>query len=519
MWRRASLLLVTLIAWSASSSSHAEASAWEREIVYQIFPRSFRDSTGDRKGDLKGILSKLDFLQETGYTALLLNPVFASRTYHNYFADDFFKIDPDYGTNDDFFELVREARRRGIKVLLDMEVQYVADGHPWFRGVREDSNSEYRHYLWREGSAFYGLNLPWYDQRKVDLASINPDHPEVLAYFKRVFRFWMDPNGDGNPSDGVDGFRIDHMMDDLDNKGVKTGMLRGFWQGIIQDARRLNPRVFFVGEQADWGYGRDLFAATDVDGVFALPLLVAISAMDRERIRRSIAETSEATPPGRTQLLSIENHDVNRFASMGGTTPALARQGAVLNLTLKGTPMIYYGQELGMRGRRGSWNTDGNDIPIRLAYRWNRQVEAPGSPVWYKDTGPWWSAEFANDEDGLSLEEQADDPQSLFRFYRRLIAMRLGKPSLREGTLLLVESGHPALLAYLRESPGERPILIVLNFSDGEANTAIDVARVGITDESVRIHDLWADQTGRTAAAFRIPVRLEARGFRILEIR
>jgi alpha-amylase len=512
------LLLSIALLLALAGAAPAQISRWQREVVYQIFPRSFRDSTGDGHGDLKGITSKLGFLDELGVTAILLNPIFVSRTYHNYFADDFFRVDPVYGTNEDFFELVREARKRDMKILLDMEVQYVADGHPWFAAVRKDPASPFAAFLWREGSAFYGLNLPWYDGAKVDIAAINPDHPEVLAYFKKVFRFWLDPRGDGSLTDGVHGFRIDHMMDDLDDKGVKTGMLGNFWTPILRDAKRLNPDTFFVGEQSDWGLGKDLFDGADVDGVFALPLWYAIKTMDRDRIRRSIEQTSAATPKGKTQFLSIENHDVDRFASITDGRPSTLRLGAVLNLTLEGTPVIYYGQELGMRGRRGDWNTDGNDIPIRLAYRWSRKVEAPGSAVWYKGTGPWWSEEFASDCDGLSLEEQQADPDSLFHFYKRLIALRASTPALHEGTLTVIDAPDPSILAYLRQAPGARPVLVVLNLGEDVALSTLDLSKA-MSTEDASPHDLWTGQTGGKVATTRMPVRVEARGFRILELR
>jgi glycosidase len=339
-----SIVSSILFAAAPASAADVRPSPWEREVVYQIFPRSFHDSNGDRIGDLKGIASKLGHLQKLGVTAILLNPVFASRTYHNYFADDFLTIDPEFGTNRDFFALVRQAHRRRMKVILDMEVQYVADRHRWFTADPK------KDYLWREGSAFYGKDLPWYDGAKIEIAAINPDHPEVRAHIRKVFRYWADPNGDGNPSDGVDGFRIDHMMDDLDLKGVKKGMLEGFWRSLEQEIRRLNPKVLFVGEQSDWGLGKDLFEKADVDAVFALPLWYAIRKLEKDRLQREILATALATPPGKTQFLAIENHDTDRFASEMNRHPDLLRLGAVLNLTLKGTPVIYYGQELGMTG-------------------------------------------------------------------------------------------------------------------------------------------------------------------------
>jgi len=465
---------------AAATLSQAQISQWENEIVYQIFPRSYRDSNGDHVGDFRGITQELGFIHELGFTAILINPIFESRFYHNYFADNFLKADPKFGTNRDFFELVRQAHAKKMKVILDMEVQYVADLHPWFRGMR-DARSPYAGFIWRDGSRLFGDMLPGYDGQTIGFATLNPDNRILRAKVFDIFRYWAAP--DDNPGHGVDGFRIDHMMDDLDSEHVKTGMLTNFWLPIETGIRSLNPKIFFLAEQSDWGLGADIFRKAKVDSVYAIPLRNAWITFDKSTIERAIAATYSSTPQTRTQVIFIENHDVERYASVVKRDPDLMRLGALFNLTLKGTPMVYYGQELGMAGIQGKWRSDANDIPVRLAYRWTKKVEGKGSADFYRGSGPWAKTGFVRDGDGVSVEEEIPDPGSLINFYKRLTHLRVSLPALRTGSISLVEGQNSAVLAYERKL-GRQKIRIYLNLSD--ARQSLD-----LPSGSIAARDLW----------------------------
>lgn len=469
-------------------------SRWEGEIVYHVFPRSYRDSDGDRIGDFRGITAALATIDSLGCTAILLAPVVDARVYHNYFADDFFAVDRSFGSLDDFRTMVREAHGRGLKVLLDMEPQYVADGHPWLRPAPAGAASPFADYLWR-GGPLYGDSFVWYDRRHIGIAPVDLRNADVRAYVGRVFRFWAEQ--------GVDGFRIDHMMDDLDRQGVQTGLLARLWDPLERDLRRDYPRAFFVGEQGDWGTGRDILQGTATDAVFAFQLMGALRSLDKAQIEAALREMTVATPAGKTQLTFLENHDMDRFASV---EPDARKQrlAAALLFTLKGTPSIYYGQELGMRGRIGDWGGDGNHIPVRLAYRWTRTLDGPGTATWYRDTGPWWSSTWSSDGDGISLEEEAQDSASLLRVYRRLGQLRRATPALRTGAQAIVPVASPRVLAFERREGSSRVIVL---------------ANLGAADESAvipgtgRLRDLWS---GSDFPAGR-PVALGPYGFRILE--
>jgi alpha-amylase len=480
-------------AGQAQQAPQAE-SRWEGEIVYHIFPRSYRDSDGDRIGDFRGIAASLATIDSLGCTAILLAPVVDARVYHDYFADDLFAVDRSFGSLDDFRTLVREAHGRGMKVLLDMEPQYVADGHPWLRPPRAGAASPFADYIWR-GGPLYGDSFVWYDRRHLGIAPVDFRNAEVRAYVGRVFRFWAEQ--------GVDGFRIDHMMDDLDRQGVQTGLLARLWDPLERDLRRDYPRAFFVGEQADWGTGRDILQGTATNAVFAFQLMGALRSLDRSQLEAALHEMAAATPAGKTQLTFLENHDTDRFASVEADARK-QRLAAALLFTLKGTPSIYYGEELGMRGRIGNWGGDGNHIPVRLAYRWTRTLDGPGTATWYRDTGPWWSPTWSSDGDGISLEEEAPDSGSLLRLYRRLGQLRRGTPALRTGSQAVVAVANPRVFAFERREGAGR-IVVLANL--GAADESAVVPGAG------RLHDLWS---GAAYVAGR-PVALGPYGFLILE--
>ena len=470
-------------------------SPWEREVIYQIFPRSFCDSNGDRIGDFKGIASKLDYLTHLGVTTLLINPIQASPMYHNYFADDFMATDPKLGTNAEFFDLVRQAHRRRLKVILDMEVQYVTERHSWYKDKPG--------YLWDNKGFLTSVPLPLYDGQKVRVFAIDPANPAVLHEVKKVFRYWAAPNGD--PKAGVDGFRLDHLMDDFDWQKVKTGMLANFWHPVIADIRSMNPKAFFLGEQSDWdSQGADIYAQADVDAVYAIPQWKVLMAINAATAQKAIDDSQTETPIGKTRVNFIENHDVSRFASNTLSDAALLRLGAVLNLTLKGTPMIYYGQELGMQGKPGKWGSDGNDIPLRLAFRWNRWLEAPGTAGWYWGTGAWAEQAFSTNGDGISVEEAAASG-SLLNFYRKLIRLRRSNVALREGVQSALDFASQGVVGFVRTAKTRVAVL---------ANMSQQIVRIEAVREGATARDLW---TGKRLESDEIAI--PPHGFRLIEYR
>ena len=469
------------IAESVRSSvvNRPDADEQRDEIFYHVFTRSLRDSNSDGDGDLQGLIDSLDYLHALGITSVLLTPLYPSEFYHNYFTSDFEGIDPEFGTLTDYHRLVAEVHRRGMKLYLDQEIQYTDGEHPWFKESLNNPASRYGDFILYKDpgntepeTAVFGITvIDGFHAKDVRLTTVNMKSPGVKAYFDRVFLHWVDPNGDGDFSDGVDGFRIDHMMDKLDDKPQLDDLFAGFWRPLFDKVRGANPRVKFIAEQWDWGYGEDFLVRGDADFAFAFPLRSAIRAFDKDKIVEALRGTEEATPQGKRQLIFVENHDMNRLASDPGITPEKLRTAAALGVLLEGTPILYYGQEIGMRGAlREHYKTDEKDIGNREAFEWEAKVEAPIHANWYRDTRDFWTEKFSRDDDGISVAEQDADPDSLLNFYRKLLALRRQHPALAAGSQTVIDSA-PGLLVVERASGGER-LRLVANLSAQPATYA-----------------------------------------------
>lgn len=467
----------------------------EDEIVYHLFQRSFYDSNGDHIGDLNGISQKLDYLKELGVTSILLLPLYKSIYYHNYFADDFKEIDPEYGTLDDYLNMIKEIHVHEMKLYMDMEVQYVTEKHPWYEDSFENPTSAYSDYVIYNGpdntepeSIIFDINgLEGYDGQYLKITTVDVGNEKVKEYIYDLFKFWVDPNGDGNFEDGVDGFRIDHMMDDLDWKGIRTNMFKDFWAPLFAQLKAINPKLNIFGEQSDWNdYGEAYFTQTDVDMMFAFSVRDAFLALDKQQIINKTDSTLMITPEGKYQLNFIENHDTDRYASLVEQNPGKLRLGAFFNIFNKGIPTIYYGQELGMYGAGGFGKygmTDANDIPRREAFEWYADTNGPGMAFWYKDTGVWWDETNVKPNDGISLEEQAKDPNSLFNFYKTCISVRKANSALSHGDLSFIANTNEKIVSFIRYNEQDA-FLLVFNTADAVQQLSLDNAAF---PESVQI--------------------------------
>lgn len=472
--RSSALRLAAILLVGLASPMHARARPVPvrspgSQVFYQIFVRSFRDSDGDRVGDLGGITAKLDYIKRLGATSILLTPLQPSPFYHNYFATAFKAVDPAYGRMADYFAFIRAAHARGLKVYLDEEFQYVAEGHPWWREATCKAHAKYAGFLlWRDHG--HCVAEPFLDRaawknytgRPIGIAMVDLRSPAVARYFRRLLLFWADPHGDGSGRDGVDGFRIDHMMDDLDHKGLETHLFRDFWSPLFKALKTRRPGLRILAEQASWGYGRKWLTQGHADMVFAFPLRQALLTLDKAKIVEAIQATAAATPPGKTQVLLLENHDTNRLMSAVGDDPARARAASAIELILEGDPLIYYGQELGMRGRVIPDDlSDEAQIPVREAFRWTSDLFAPGSAIWYRRNLRVWNHRYNRSGDGVSLQAEKSDPHSMYRWYRTLLALRHTRPEWTSGSQRLVCGASPGMLCILRRMDGRRTLLIV----------------------------------------------------------
>ncbi len=451
------------------------------EVIYHVCQRSFFDSNGDTQGDLNGLRQKLDYLQGLGVTSILLLPLYEADCYHNYFASDFETIDPEFGTTDDYIRLVKDVHRRGMKIYLDMETQYVAAKHRWWKDAVGNLNSPFSDYILFDDAAhrmpatmiFNLRELVSYDGTVVPITTVNLKNPDVLAYNVKLFSYFLDPNKDGKFEDGADGFRLDHAMDHLDGKPTLTNLFATFWKPLITQLKRVNPAVTMMAEQADWAdVGFDYFARAGVDRMFGFGLQRAILSFNKQQLINKADSVLGLRPAGKDQLIFLENHDLDRFASL---EPDARKQrvAATLQLLIGGVPSIYYGQEIGMQGRNGSFgNTDGNDILRRQAMDWYAGGEGPGTAVWYKNTGQWWAQSTLKANDGVSVAEQTGSPTSLLSYYKKLIALKQNNPSLATGRYQNAENTNAAVYGFYRTN-GPARVLVLVNLTDQPQQTTL----------------------------------------------
>lgn len=478
------------------------------EIIYHVFQRSFYDSNGDLHGDLNGLRMKLDYLQQLGVTSILTLPVYASLYYHNYFATDFDKIDPRFGTMDDFVALVKEVHKRSMKIYLDMETQYVTEDQLWWKDALNNPQSKYSDYiLWddsankKPSSIIFGITeLKGYDGTSRKITTANLYSKGLQEYNYNLFKKFVDPNNDGKFDDGVDGFRLDHMMDDLDYKGRLTNLFDKFWTPLLTKLKQVNPALNIVAEQAAWGdFGFDYFDKGHVDRVFAFRLQLAIASFDKNRLAAMADTTIGMLPPDKQQVVFIENHDMQRFATTVNKNIAKEKVGAALNLLLGGVPSIHYGQELGMFGG-GGFNkfgqTDGNDIPQREAFEWYKADTGKGMAYWYKNTGPWWDSTNLKPNDGISLEEEKSDANSLWNFYRSLIKVRQAHSELFNGRYQTLQNNNDKVFSFLRYENNNASV-VVINLSDGPQQAIVSLSSTKITVK--KTETLFGNEKAATA--------------------
>ncbi|SHE39933.1 alpha-amylase family glycosyl hydrolase [Pedobacter caeni] len=472
------------------------------EVMYHVFQRSFYDANGDQHGDLNGLREKLGYLQDLGITSILMTPLYESVYYHNYYSSNFDKIDPRYGSMKDYIDLVKEIHKRGMKIYMDMETQYVTEDHPWYKESLNNPSSKYSDYILyddkaqsKPSSIVYNITeLKGYDGTVRKITTVNLNSKAVHEYNYKLFKFWLDPNGDGKFDDGVDGYRLDHMMDDLDNKKRLSNLFATFWVPLINKLKQINPKLTIMAEQANWAsYGIDYLEKAAVDRVFAFRIQQAIPSFNKEKIAAYADTTFARTPANKQQVVFIENHDIARFGTVVKQSPGKERVGAALNLLIGGVPSIYYGQEIGMLGDTwfGKYGgiTDANEIPSREAFEWYKNAEGKGMAFWYKNTGPWWDTSTVKSSDGISYEEQKNNPASLWNFYRQLIALRKANAGLVNGAYKTLVNNNKQVYTFSR-GQGKDQVFVAVNLSDQEQQFNITGSGSGKLNQQFGVGEL-----------------------------
>ena len=481
---------------------------WERAVIYQVYPRSFQDSDGDGVGDLGGIESRLDHLVDLGIDAIWLSPIFPSpMADFGYDVADYEDVDPMFGTLADFDRLLAATHARGLKLLLDFVPNHSSDRHPWFVESRSSRDNPRRDwYIWRDAAADGGPPNNWisdfggsawehdpatgqyyYHAFLKAQPDLNWRNPDLRAAMIDVLQFWLDR--------GVDGFRIDVLWHILKAEGLPDNPLnpayhpdKGEMHRVLQLHSTDQPGVHeIIAEMRDladsYGGGDERVLIGEIclpldklmryygDETPGVHLPFNFQLIDAPWDARSLAAFIDAyeaaLPPGGWPNWVLGSHDARRVAGRLGD--AQARVAAMLLLTLRGTPTLYQGDEIGIgtvaipagqvvdpRELREPGLGLGRD-PSRTPMAWD------GSDNGGFTAGTPWLP-LHDDWQKRNVATERDDPQSLLTFHRRLLAMRRASPALSIGHYVAVEA-EGDVLAYERHHDDER-LLIVLNLGD-----------------------------------------------------
>lgn len=508
---------------------------WKEKVMYQVYPRSFADSNGDGMGDLKGITSKLDYLKDLGIGGIWLSPHYPSPFLDcGYDVADYCAIGEEYGNMDDFKEFLEEAHRRDIKVILDLVMNHTSDQHPWFLESKSSKDNPKRDwYVWEKNSGDYPNDWQscfggssWTLDKETDeyfyhfflkeQPDLNWRNPEVKKAMFDSMRFWLDMGVDGFRIDAItsifedetlqdQGWTPDEYREKIENPEDGDFLQSNVWEyymrhqikqpelhGLLQEMRALadsyDPPKFLVGELSDLEYlgkGDD-----ELHMVFNFPLMQ--KGIEKDIFLENQRDRLPKHPVGAWQGNTLSNHDVSRIRSkyaQDDIKSQAIKHAAFLMLTMKGTPYLYYGEELGMKNHsmenledfrdlrsvnlyhheieRGLSHEDAmkaasNDTRdrCRTPMPWNSSENAGFSPKGIKTWLPV-DPEYKN---GVNVEDQLKDKNSVLNYYRSLINFRNRSPVLQHGEYSEVESKHDELLIFERKYKGDK-LYCIINYS------------------------------------------------------
>lgn len=496
---------------------------WKTAVVYQIYPRSFQDSNGDGIGDLQGIVSRLDYLKELGIDAIWLSPVCRSPQDDNgYDISDYQDIDPMFGTLKDMDELIAEAKKRGIRIILDLVLNHSSDEHRWFQEAKKSrDNPYYDYYVWRDGeegtppndmrAAFGGSAWQWvpevgqyyFHQFSVKQPDLNWENPKVRREIYDMILWWM--------ARGVGGFRLD-VIDQIAKEPDKK--ITGNGPRLHEFIRELSRETFQKGDLLTVGeaWGADTERAklySNPDGSeFSMVFQFEHMVLDQEegkekwdlaplpfvKLKKTLAKWQNQLEGCGWNSLFWENHDLPRIVSRWGDDGEYrelsAKMLAVVLHGMQGTPFVYQGEELGMTNVRFpdiTWYQDIESINLyrertaagytseevmesiyakgrdnaRTPMQWDASENAG-----FTEAKPWIPVNPNYRE--INAASQIKDPSSVFSFYQNLISLRKTWPVFVDGDFSLLFPEDPQIFAYTRDD-GDTRLLVCANFTGEKA--------------------------------------------------
>jgi len=442
---------------------------WNDTVFYEIFVRSFHDSNGDGIGDFNGILEKLDYLNDgnpsttsdLGVTGIWLMPIYPSPSYHGYNVTDFYAVNPDFGSTEDFKNLLEAAHSRGIRVILDITLNHISTEHPWFIEGKNPESPFHDWFIWSDfdpgytGSWGQKVWFPYggeyyYSTFSANFADLNYNNPEVNAEMQKVVRFWLEDIG-------VDGFRLDAAKHIIEEGTIQanSSATHAWWKSFRTFYMQINPQAMTIGEiwdttaiTAEYLRGDEFDLALDF---YLAGLFIQSVNQESSSVANNQLQLSYASVPPLQFAPFLTNHDQNRLMNQLGNNAEKVMVAASLLLTAPGVPFLYYGEEIGMEGQKP-------DEQIRAPMQWSANTFAGFSTV-----PPWQPLGTGWQNYNVALE--TGDPASLLSHYRNLIQTRNRHPALRVGDLNILTTGNDSLCGILRISQ-EEAVMVLVNLTD-----------------------------------------------------
>jgi alpha-glucosidase len=497
-------------------------------VFYEIYPRSFADSNGDGVGDLKGITSKLDYLQHLGIQAIWITPCFPSpQVDFGYDVSDYEAIDPMYGTLADFDELVAKAKTHNIKIILDFVPNHTSDQHKWFLESKSSKTNPKRDwYIWRDGkdggkppnnwtSTFGGSTWTldpttgqyYYHYFYAQQPDLNWRNPEVRKAMLDCMRFWY--------KRGVAGFRLDAVDTLFEDPDLKDNPLLpgldkfGFpneheiynkklpeVHDVMRDMRKLADEynAVLIGETwtANVAELRDYYGEKNDELQMPMDLMLTqFPRLSAPLFREHITALEDA---GGWPVFVISNHDIVRSYTRWGKNTSdidssterdqIAKLAATMYMLLRGTPIMYYGEEIGMMNNDPKRKEDVQDPQGRRG--WPKEIGRDGerTPMQWSDglnagftTGKPWLP-IAPNYKTHNVATESKDPDSILSLYRKIIALRGSERALREGKYIELNGSDPYVLAFARQDVGGNSVVVALNMSDSAQKVKLELGKV-----------------------------------------
>lgn len=510
---------------------------WKEAVAYQVYPRSFMDSNGDGIGDLQGMISKLDYLKELGIDVIWICPMYKSPNDDNgYDISDYQDIMDEFGTMEDFDQLLKETHKRGMKLIIDLVINHTSDEHAWFLESRESKDSPKRDwYIWRDGKdgdepnnweSIFGGSAWEYDEKTDQYflhifsrkqPDLNWENKEVRTALYDMINWWLDKGIDGFRVDAISHIKKEDGLNDMPNpeglqyvssfdKHMNVDGIQAYLEELKQETFSKYD-IMTVGEangvsieEADLWVGEEQGKFNMVFQFEHLDLWDSEKkALDLDKLKKTFTRWQKGLEGHGWNALFIENHDKARIVSTWGNDKEYWRESATalasMYFLMQGTPFIYQGQEIGMTNVQFPSIEDYDDVAIKNLYKIRREAGVSHEEImdfiWATSrdnsrTPMQWSAEqnagFTTGRPWLGMnpnystinvEQQLADPDSILHFYKKMIEMKKEHDIFTYGTYDLILENNSQIYAYTR-TLDEQQAIVISNLSEENAEFAYD---------------------------------------------